>query len=268
MDTRKFLDAKAARVTRGLVTLDYDLSTAIVDRVITSPGTMFYLDKTSTGICFVQGNTDQGFNESPLLASPGFSMSDENGFSGFRFSAPAQPGKVLRVVIASGMSIKPGDPVQSGSVATPTVDAALARTLAQMAMLAGITAPAVAGQFAHAELWNPAANTKKLYLESMLFSVATAGIVFMGDFSAALASVGPIGFDKYVGGTAGVGAVRYENNAVAQITSIWTSFNMAAGVNQVLNFREPIVISPGKGVVLQSSPVNTNLSVTFEWFEQ
>ncbi len=268
MDARKFLDAKAARVTRGLVTLDYDLSTAIVDRVITSPGTLFYLDKTSTGICFVQGNTDQGFNESPLLASPGFSMFDENGFSGFRFSAPAQPGKVLRVVIASGMTIKPGDPVQSGSVATPTVDAALARTIAGQAYMGGSYCAAVAAQYSHIQLWNAATNTKDVILEAFSISSSVAtGFSVLSDNVARFVSAG-LGTNKKPPLGSGIGNVRTENNAAQQGVGFYLGYSLSAGAVQTVNLREPIVLRPGNGVNVVCVAVNVAISANFEWFEQ
>ena len=121
MDEREYFRASKARTQRGLISLTIALDTAIVDRVINSPGTLFYLDKSSTGICTVEGSVDQGTTGDTLLASAGFSLFNENGFSGFRLSAPAQAGKILKVVIASGVSIKPGDAVVSGALGTQTV---------------------------------------------------------------------------------------------------------------------------------------------------
>ena len=266
MDASKFVNAQTARMMRGLVTLDFDLTTAIVNRVINSPGNTFYLDKQSTGICYVQGNTDQGFNDSPLLASPGFVLYDEAGFSGFRFSSPAQPGKILRVVIASGMTIKPGDPVQSGAVATPTVDSGLARTIARQAFLAPHIVQAVAAQYPHTELWNP--STKNLILESMSVSSTTAQQVLFGSYTATLATGPQQGVSKYVNGTAPTAQTWKTNNVASQVSQQHLIFSLSAAAPQIINFREPIVIPPGFGFGVQGLTVNTDLLVNYEWFEQ
>lgn len=268
MDARKFVDAKAARMMRGQVTLDFDLSVASASTVVDRAGNLFYLDKQSTGLCYVQGNTDQGFNDSPLLASPGFAMADEAGFSGFRLSWPAQPGKVLRVVIASGMTIKPGDPVQSGSVATPTVDAALARTIAGQAYMGGSYCAAVAAQYSHIQLWNAATNTKDVILEAFSISSSVAtGFSVLSDNVARSVSAG-LGTNKKPPLGSGVGNVRTENNAAQQGVGFYLGYSLSAGAVQTVNLREPLVLRPGNGVNVVCVAVNVAMSANFEWFEQ
>lgn len=268
MRADKFVHAAVARTIRGAVTIDVDLSAAISNQVINTPGNLFYLDKQSTGICYVQGNTDQGYSDSPLLASPGFSMLDEAGFSGFRITSPAQPGKVLRIVIASGMAIKPGDPVQSGAVATPTVDSALARTNAGQAFLGTGFSGAVAAQYSHLQLWSAASNPKDIILEAVSFSTSVASTVSMLVDSVIRANVANAAFAKKTGAAVGYGALRSENNAAIQGTAYGLGYNTGANVVQTINFREPVVIRPGFGINLVCTVVNVALSGNFEWFEQ
>lgn len=268
MDDREFFRSSKARTERGLITFDIALDAAIVDRVINSPGTLFYLDKTSTGICTVEGSVDQGTTRDSLLASPGFSLFNESGFSGFRISAPAQPGKTLRIVIASGVTIKPGDPVQSGAVATPTVDAALARTNAGQAYLGDGFCSAVAAQYSHLQLWNAAANPRDLILEAVSFSVPVAASVSVLVDNAIRSTVANTAFNKKTGSPVGYGVLRSENNVAIQGTAYGLGYNMAAGVVQTVNLKEPIVIRPGYGINVVCGVVNTALSANFEWFEQ
>lgn len=267
MDAHKFLKASDARTKRGLVTFDIDLTTAIVDRVINSPGTLFYLDKASTGICSVEGSVDQGTSGSPLLASAGFSLFNENGFSGFRISAAAQAGKMLRVVIASGVTIKPGDSVQSGSLGTATVDGGLARTINNQAFLLSLGVAAVAANNNHIQLWNAATNTKSLILESFSMGSSTAQTLAVGQLNSALTTGGAFGSPKNLFSTAGVGQIRNQSN-VGILASGILGFQVAANAPFVVNLREPMVIRPGYGVIVVATVVNTDLTANFEWFEQ
>lgn len=266
MDGKEFFRASQARTQRGLTTFDIALDSAISDRIINSPGTLFYLDKTSTGICTVEGSVDQGTTGNALLASPGFSLFNENGFSGFRISAPAQPGKVLRVVIGTGVTIKPGDPVTSGAVATQTVDAGLVRTLNNQAFLNSGGQGAVAGQLAHSQLWNPAASGKRLVIEAISYSTSTGQQIAIGRFAATFGG-GAAGVSKYMTGAAGVGLRQLTTNAASQLTGQMLSYTVAAASVQTINFKEPIVVPEGAGFGAVCTAVNTDLSVNYEYFE-
>jgi hypothetical protein len=259
-----FFRASQARTQRGLTVFDFALDTAIADRVLNSPGTLFYLDKESTGICTVEGNVDQGTTGNALLASPGFSLFNEQGFSGFRLSADAQPGKVLRIVIATGMSIKPGDAVTSGSVATQTVDAGLVRTLNNQAFLASGAQGGVVGQFSHSQLFN--SGTKNIVLESMSLSSTTGQIIPVGRFSATFGG-GLAGHSKFIGGATSVGVRQLATNAASLLTAQMLSYTVSASSVVVINFREPVVITPGNGFGAVATVVNTDLSVNYEYFE-
>ncbi len=274
MDDKSFFRASVAREQRGWVTLDFDLTAGLADRVVNSPGTLFYLDKTSTGICTVEGSVDQGTTMNPLLASPGFSLFNEAGFSGFRINASAQPGKTLRVVIGSGITIKPGDPVSSGSIATQTVDAGLVRSLNGQAFLgtANNNAP-VAAQNPNVELWNPAASGKSVIVESVSFATQTAQTVVLGDSSTALATLMANGsvMSKQpagaVGTSAGKAEVRYTNQVGAPIINSIGQYLIAANIPNLITFKEPVVLLPGRGLLLYGVTVNTYLLANFEWFE-
>jgi len=266
VDNKDFFRASRARTERGYTTFDIALDTAINDQIINLPGTLFFLDKSSTGLCTVEGNVGQGTSRNPLLASPGFSMFNEEGFADFRISAPAQPGKVLKIVVATGMSIKAGDPVQSGAVATPTVDSGLARTIARQAFLAPHIVQAVAAQYPHTQLWNP--GTKNLILESMSVSSTTAQQILFGTFIATLTTGPTQGVSKYANGAAPTAQTWKTNNVASQISQQHLIFSVSAAAPQIVNFREPIVIPPGLGFGVQGLTVNTDLLANYEWFEQ
>jgi hypothetical protein len=271
VDSKDFFRASKARTERGLSTFDIALDTAINDQIINLPGTLFFLDKSSTGICTVEGNVGQGTSRNPLLASPGFSMFNEQGFADFRISAPAQPGKTLKIVIATGMSIKPGDAVTSGAVSTQTVDAGLVRTINGQAFLGNQNnlAP-VAAQNPNVSLYNPVGSGKKLIVESLSFSTTTAQTVVMGDTSTSLASTLGATFQasKYSGGAAPLGQCRYTNQAGAPMVNYWAQFPIAASAIFQLALKEPIVLPEGRGLLLYGATVNTYLQANFEWFEQ
>jgi hypothetical protein len=270
MKDQDFFRASQARTQRGLTTFDIALDSAIVDRVINSPGTLFYLDKTSTGICTVEGSVDQGTTGNALLASPGFSLFNEGGFSGFRISAPAQAGKVLRIVIGTGVSVKPGDAVQSGSVATATVDGAKARTLNAQAFRAAIVVGIVAGQYPHVQLMNPTGSGKNIFISSVSFYSTLAGPIASGFYSTPLTTLWGGGLTKLNGGTSGVAQRRVKNDVTLLVASNNVTDLTALAANTTYQFKlaEPLCITPGNGFVVLSQTIASDLVASFEWFEE
>lgn len=272
MDSKDFFRASRARTERGYSTLDFSLETAIVDQVINVPGTLFQLDKESSGICYVEGNVGQGTSRNLLLASPGFSMFNEHGFADFRITAPAQPGKRLKVVIATGMTIKPGDPVQAGATALPIVSGGSARSNADQAFIGWTTAPATALNNPHVQLWNPSmspATTKTVYVTELTVTTPTAQTVYLSSaWLTALATLHAAGVSKLVGGRAAQAQGRQTVNVGLLTGSACGAYNLNANDPLTIQFPEPFALPGNTGLLLMGGTVNTGLTATFQWLEQ
>lgn len=148
-----------------------------------------------------------------------------------------------------------------------TVDGALSRTLANQAFLSYLSSGPVAAQYPHCQMWNPPASGRNLYIESLLVSSGTAGIVYIADHNAALPTAGSV-FSKYSGSAAGVGLAKTTTNAALQYVAMATAFYVGVNVPQVINFREPLLIPPGRGLNVLGGAVNAGLLANFEWYEQ
>lgn len=130
-----------------------------------------------------------------------------------------------------------------------------------------VVAP-VAAEYSSAQLWNPAASGKLLLVRSVLISLGTAGIVVVGYGQTEYGNGGSQA-NKYAGGAAGVGLVRWDQSATEnhfETVSYGETF-LQATVPTDWPFAEPIVIPPGYGLTVNSNVVNAELTATFEWDE-
>jgi hypothetical protein len=148
------------------------------------------------------------------------------------------------------------------------VDGGLSRTLANQAYIGYAFCAAVAAQYSHTQLWNPAGSGKNLFLETFNLSSPTAGTLIAGRFAAQYGSASTAVVNKYFGGAAGVGIQRYTNNAVPQITEYAASYSVAANVAVPVELREPILIPPGQGFIASHNMVNAAMTCVHEWYEQ
>jgi hypothetical protein len=165
--------------------------------------------------------------------------------------------------------------VVSGALGTQTVDAGLVRTLNSQAFIgtANNNAP-VAGQNPNVSLWNPVGSGKNLIVEALAVSTSTAQTLVVGDTSTALATAMAAGsvMSKLpagaVGTSAGVGQTRYTNQAGAPIINSPWQWQATANVPIQIPLREPIVLQPGRGLLVYGVTANTYLMMNAEWFEQ
>ena len=149
------------------------------------------------------------------------------------------------------------------------IDGGKSRSLASSAFMGATAAGAVAAQFAGIQLWNPAATGKNIVLEKFSVSSGTAMIFNMGQNAAAMASLITNSGPKLLGSAvANIGVIRNGNNVASVITKILAANYVAANASMDYNLREPVVIPPGFGFVVEGSVVNTGITATFEWFEE
>lgn len=171
-------------------------------------------------------------------------------------------GQAVTVQVGSGGA---GSDRVVGEVSV--IDGGRFRTESDQAFIGLANAAQVAAQYPMSQLWNPAASGKNLYLEAVVFSSTGAQQVRIGHYNAAYASNGLV-MNKRVGAGAGVGQTRQTNNVEQLATGSGLNYQVAANAPQTVNFREPLMICEGFGVVVYGDLLNSNIYVGYEWFEQ
>lgn len=125
---------------------------------------------------------------------------------------------------------------------------------------------AVAAQFSHFQLWNPAASGKRVVIDE-LNGVAASDNMYIRQANVQCATLIGNALAKFLNGGAAASSaqLRSENNAGLLGTSGWTQITPSKGPRK---FIEPIVIMPGWGILLIDTVVNTNINGDFQFFEE
>ncbi|WP_343549438.1 hypothetical protein [Ralstonia sp.] len=190
---------------------------------------------------------------------------------GFRFEKAATGWVVFNkgtVALTGTLLIGSGnffDQRISGSVYV--IDGGKARTLSGTASMGYLYQAPTAAQYAHVQLWNPAASGKNCFIEQFsFFSTGTvaAGISVRSSI-AALATLGGNPACKSLGKPASSMELRSITNAVIQGASVVGSLDKAIKLFKVT---EPIHLAPGNGLTLINVTSGEDLGATFELFEE
>jgi hypothetical protein len=146
------------------------------------------------------------------------------------------------------------------------VDGGFNRTKAGQAYMSG---PGVSGaDYSEVQIWNPAGSGKVLIVEAMTFSSNLASQIDFGISTVQLGTAYLAPLSKLAGGAASVALARVQNTAVRSAIQPLGLVLVQANGTEVVQLREPVLITPGYGLTSQN--VNTNRSVlsTFEFIEQ
>lgn len=211
-------------------------------------------------------DTNLGSSSAPVTVNPGFIA--HIPFTRLLIENTAQPGQRLRIFYGVDIDFQPGTGGQvtvSGTVAV--INGELAKVKAGYAMLGGITVAGVAGQYSYAQLWNPAGSGKNLILNKVSMS-GPAGTFGAGRHNVALTIAGPSVQSKLIGGSVGVGVMRYQNTPVAIGTDMFFNQIGVSGDAKEFSFSEPLVIPPGNGLHLFAGALASNLYANFQWNEE
>lgn len=157
----------------------------------------------------------------------------------------------------------------SGTV--EVIDGVRNRTTANQAFMGIGYAPAVVSRFSMGQLWNPPASGKRLVVGQVNI-IGTAGTVStgLGMWNTRLANTTtypPV--NKNNGGSASVATSWYEDFAAPPLSVTFGSVGVTAiNARDFYKFAEPVVISPGQGLVMQCGVANNSFTFFFEWFEE
>ncbi|WP_059411689.1 hypothetical protein [Cupriavidus basilensis] len=147
------------------------------------------------------------------------------------------------------------------------IDGGKARTMGGVAMMGYGYGVATVGQFSHIQLWNPAGSGKNLFVEQLsFFSTGTvANGVGVKPSSTPLVNFYSNPQSKRLNAQASTAEIRNQANA-AFLGGIF--MGVLDKVNRLMRPAEPIMVSPGAGLMVIGSVPNEDLGAAFEFFEE
>lgn len=126
---------------------------------------------------------------------------------------------------------------------------------------------AVAAEYPHVQLFNPAASGKTLYIDGLVMSKGTSGAIYVGRYDTALITLSGNGVNQEFGGAASVAELRSASLAAITIGDQIQSLYCGASVPYELVVIAPFIVPPGFGMLLTVSVVNQDLYASFRWRE-
>ena len=148
------------------------------------------------------------------------------------------------------------------------VDGELSRVLSNTAFFSFATANAGAGVISACQLWNPAGNTKRVKLDSIILGSPSATPLQLRTQAAALPTVfqSPSPSKNLAGASSLAGTFTDANAAVAG-SFLGTRFLISGNVSYTFIPKGPILIPPGMGVSVVAETLNVGVSASFEFQE-
>jgi hypothetical protein len=189
-------------------------------------------------------------------------LRDEGGWGSILVeSAQAQ---TIKVLIGSAMG---GSRRQPGVV--QVVDGGRARTMSGQSFMGNLFSAAGAGLLPHVQLWNPPASTKRLFVKKLVVSCSGSGGVQWDWNATALSGLDGLGRSKLADGAASVGERRNQAPAANILVNpaFMGSLGLAPNIPFILDLQEPIVLIPGRGLLIQSQTVASSLAATVDYTE-
>jgi hypothetical protein len=190
------------------------------------------------------------------------------------FSRPKEGFQAVQITSANAQSIRifigSGDAgTRRISSTVAVIDGGRARTVANAAFLSNAQIAGFAGNYGHVELFNPAASGKRAIVESVgLYSIG-ACVVDIADTNLQLASLNAYPQAKLLGGAASVMEYRSQANAtlLGPVQSLMT-VGLQASQQLFVKLAEPIIIPPGRGLIVRDTTQNQQFGAIFEFFEE
>lgn len=184
------------------------------------------------------------------------------GYAAFTVqSATAQP---IRLLIGSGLG---GSRRQPGVVSV--VDGSRSRVLAGSSFTAAFNVSAGAGQRAKAGLWNPAGTGRRAIVKRVYVASSTSPeTILLALITAAPATIDVATWNKLASGSAST-AIRRGFEATAGNTGNTVALlNVRDSRTESFNFDDPWILTPGTGLLAQSTVDASSIWVTVEFVEE
>jgi hypothetical protein len=149
------------------------------------------------------------------------------------------------------------------------VDGGKSRTLANTAFQGTTAGLSNAGEYPHAQLWNPVSSTKRLIVKQVFMSSTVQQQVALVFHNAALTSLTATAQSKLANAASSVAETRSQSSAtLLGIGAGFVAPYLAASGNMVVTFTEPIILLPGWGLVLRGGVVASQINAAFEFIEE
>ncbi len=130
---------------------------------------------------------------------------------------------------------------------------------------------AVAGQYQHVQLWNPADSGLNAFVTGYTLYTGAAGRAALRKFTAALASsyapaANPI--NKNLSGAVSSLENRYAASAAYVGDQIGALLRSDAATSPIVAFSEPIMVPPGYGIGFANVTVNEDIGASIQFFSE
>lgn len=127
---------------------------------------------------------------------------------------------------------------------------------------------ATVGNFAHVQLWNPVGRTVNIAVSKIIMNSVAGSGVNLRWFGTPLTTLALNPNSKKIGvGPNSTAELRNEANAAI----LGNAANLIAWIPAIValqvDFKEPIIIQPGMGLVVANQNVNTYLTASFDFYE-
>lgn len=211
---------------------------------------------------------------SKILLYPGQAMTLPNdgtaGPNGWTLAnATGQATITGTVVIGNG---KIDDNTLSGVV--QVVDGGKARTLANNAFAGAgsFLGTNGANMYSRCQLWNPASNTNRAIIESLVARANANPISFVIGFTQTQLTINSAaGVSKLSGGAVSTALCTGDSTATAWgpglMSVLYSGYCQAQSMQQLWDM-EPIVLKPGYGLTVWGRNLDVDLGMNFQWFEE
>lgn len=123
-----------------------------------------------------------------------------------------------------------------------------------------------AGQYSHAQIWNPAASGKNVFLTKATAYTGAVSTVQIKSSTTAIGATSSVLSSKKLGAAGPSSELRSVSNAALLGTQIG-SFTTNADARDI-PFSEPILIPPGYGIITVPQVVNVMMWTTYQWIEE
>lgn len=157
------------------------------------------------------------------------------------------------------------DSTVSGEISL--INGEVSRVLAGKCFAGYSVCAAVAGQYSHCILYNPAGSGKNLILDRAAMLMPTAGTVGLSVVSALLAVAANNTANKLVNTGGRVGDLRAGTFASAQGNPFF-NLTIPANESREFAFSEPFVIPPTYGLAAYGMTANIQLTANWQWKEE
>lgn len=254
--------------------VDVDLSTARSFAAGTQlnlalAANFLYVDqRLNSGVAAIHFQ-DQNQGATPVTMFPGALW--KIPFTQMGLENTAQAGQSIRLIYGVDIDALP---ISAAGVTilnpVSVIDGGKSRTINQDAFVGAAATSSALGQYAHVQLWNPAASGKKLIVEQIMPGGVGDHMSIMGPYNVILATAATTPTNKYIisGARATVALMRTESNA-AQLISSYLAYVPVKGYQcDAVKLAEPIVISPGYGLNLVTNTWNDYQAFSVEYYEE